>query len=577
MNKNDHRPTILIVDDSPGNIHLMGKLLSQDYQVLFATNGQDALTMAASALPDLVLLDVMMPEIDGFTVCNLLRNDERTRHIPVIIVTAMNDSDSETRGFTSGAVDFLTKPINPSSMRARVAVHLELKKQREELKAANAQLQEDSEFDILTGLPNRKLFQDRLKQAILAGERNNSIFSLLFIDLDRFKWVNDTLGHDAGDALLIEVAQRMKSVVRKSDTVARLGGDEFTVILSDILHESMAELVGRKILEQLSAPFQLQGQDVVISGSVGIAVFPGDGTSTTELAKNADIAMYQAKESGRNSLRFFSQELNRIAQRRMLLEADMRRACLKNEFFLEYQPKINSTSGKIIGMEALIRWEHPRDGILYPHKFIPIAEENGLIIEISAWVLHTSCRDAVSWADDGFPNLKLAVNLSAIQFREGDKLFDLVESALRETGFPAHHLELEITETMMLANTKHVSATLQKLRSMGVSIAMDDFGTGYSSLALLRSLPIQVIKIDGSFIKDLVSNSEDVDFVAAILLMAKKLGLHVVVEGVETAVQMDILKSHGGDDIQGYYFCPPLCGKAFHALLHGKIPLGGRN
>ncbi|MBF0127192.1 MAG: EAL domain-containing protein, partial [Magnetococcales bacterium] len=471
----------------------------------------------------------------------------------------------------------------------RVAVHLALKKQRETLERTNQllqqeiqerkrlerQLREQAEFDTLTGLPNRKLFQDRLSQALLHGERNQSRMALLFVDLDRFKWVNDTLGHDAGDLLLIQAAQRMKNVVRKSDTVARLGGDEFTIILSDILHESMVELVARKILEQLAIPFRLPGQEVAISGSVGIALFPDDGTSALELAKNADSAMYQAKASGRNTFGFFSPRINQQAHQRMTLEAEMRHACQQNEFFLDYQPKITLTTGRISGMEALLRWDHPRQGILFPHQFIPLAEGTGLITRIGAWVLRTACHEAAVWSATGFSDLKLAVNLSALQFRDGDKLVELVREVLEETGFPPYQLELEITETMMMGNTEQVCATLEKLRAMGISIAMDDFGTGHSSLALLKRLPIQIIKIDRSFICDLKEGSENTAFVAAILSMARQLRLHVVVEGVETLEQMRIMRNQGGDDVQGFFFSPPLGKEGFLALLQGRIPLGG--
>ncbi|MEO5333338.1 MAG: EAL domain-containing protein [Magnetococcus sp. YQC-5] len=575
MKPPDQRSTILVVDDAPDNIRIMKNILFGKYKVLFAINGQEAMVCAVAEQPDLVLLDVMMPEIDGFTVCAWLRDNPQTSDIPVIIVTAMHDIEAETRGFASGAVDFLTKPVNPPAVRARVAVHLTLKKQREALAQANTHLREMAEFDLLTGLPNRKLFHDRLQQAIMMGERNQRNFALLFVDLDRFKWVNDTLGHDAGDALLIDAARRMKGVVRKSDTVARLGGDEFTVILSDVLHESMAELVARKILEELSATFTLKGQEIVISGSIGIALFPEDGTTAQELTKSADNAMYQAKQAGRNALQFFSQEINLQAQQRAALEGEMRQACLNNEFFLDYQPRIKSSTGRMMGMEALVRWNHPREGTLFPSHFIPMAEGTGLIMQIGAWVLRNACRDATLWAENGFPDLQLAVNLSALQFREGERLLDLVQDILHETGFPAGNLELEITESMMMTNTEQVASTLEKLRDMGVSIAMDDFGTGHSSLALLKRLPIQILKIDRSFVSDLKPDSDNTAFIAAILSMARQLGLHVVVEGVETAEQLEILNSQGGDDVQGFFFCPPLGKEAFLELLRGKIPLGG--
>ncbi|MBF0427642.1 MAG: EAL domain-containing protein [Magnetococcales bacterium] len=581
--------TILIVDDAPDNIRMLANILIQDHHVIFATSGQQAMESAVANRPDLILLDVMMPEIDGFFVCSWLRENEKTCDIPVIMITAMNDSSAETRGFAAGAVDFLTKPVNPPVVRARVTAHLVLKKQRDELVRLNEQLQEEimectrleeklreqAEFDELTGLPNRKLFNDRLHQAILMGERKQRNFALMFVDLDRFKWVNDTLGHDAGDTLLIEVARRIKGVVRKSDTVARLGGDEFTVILLDILHESMAELVARKILEELCTPFLLKGEEVVISGSVGVSLFPADGSNAQELVKNADSAMYQAKHSGRNTFRFFSDEIDSKAHQRMKLEGEMRLAIQKEEFFLDYQPKIRLSTGRMTGVEALVRWNHPKEGVLSPNQFIPLAEGSGLILLMGAWVLRTACRDAMCWANEGFADLKLSVNLSALQFREGEKLLQMVEETLQETGFPAGNLELEITESMMIGNMEQVSITLQKLRGMGVNISMDDFGTGYSSLALLKDLPIQVIKIDRSFVRDLEKDDKSADFTSAIISMAKQLGLKVVVEGVETAAQLQILREQGGDEIQGFFFSPPLGRGAFLDLLQGQLPMGG--
>ncbi|MBF0214747.1 MAG: EAL domain-containing protein [Magnetococcales bacterium] len=581
--------TVLVVDDSPDNIRLLGNILVRDYRVLFATGGREAMESALTNLPDLVLLDVMMPEIDGFSVCAWLRGQEATRGIPVILVTAMNDIEAETRGFDAGAVDFLNKPVNPAAVRARVAAHLALKRQRDDLERANAQLQEEirqrkrleaqlreqAEFDALTGLPNRKLFHDRLQQAVLMGERRQRNFALLFVDLDRFKWVNDTLGHDAGDVLLVEVAKRLKGVVRKSDTVARLGGDEFTIILSDILHESMAELVARKVLEQLSTPFILKSQEVAISGSVGISLYPTDGGTPHELSRNADSAMYLAKQSGRNAYHFFSEEIDRQAHRRLTLEGEMRLAFQKDEFFIDYQPKVRLTTGCLTGLEALVRWDHPREGVLFPKQFIPLAEGTGMITEVGAWVLRTACSDAVCWIEEGFANLKLAVNLSSLQFRDGEKLVQMVEETLNETGFPARNLELEITESMMLGNTEQASTTLNRLRELGISIAMDDFGTGFSSLALLKSLPIQVIKIDRSFVRDLSPDGRNSAFTSAILSMARQLGLDVVVEGVESDQQIQILKEQGGDEVQGFFFSPPLGKDSFLDLLHGRLPLGG--
>lgn len=581
-------PVILVVDDMSENIRLIGKILNP-YHVRYATNGEDALKLAFADPPDLILLDIMMPGIDGFSVCAQLRNNSRTSDIPIIMITALTDPEAETRGFATGAVDFLTKPINPPMVRARVNAHLTIKKQRDDLKENNLELQREirqreqledqlrkqAEYDSLTGLPNRLVFKDRLQQAVLMAERNLLPFALLFIDLDRFKWVNDTLGHDAGDTLLIAVSRRLEKEIRKSDTVARFGGDEFTIILNNLVHVSMAELVARKILEQLNAPFLLKGQHITISGSIGIAIFPNDGTNDQDLARHADIAMYQAKELGRNSVQFYSEEINQLAIERMRMEEELRKAIANNELYLDYQPKIKTSSGHMTGMEALVRWNHPCRGVLFPVQFIKYAEDCGLIIPLGAWVLRTACRDAALWSKNGFEGLKLAVNLSALQLQDGTKLLELVRQCVEETGIHPHLLELEITESMMVSDSNQAASILTQLRDMGVSITLDDFGTGHSSLALLRSLPIQTIKIDRSFVSDLKAHSHNAHFIGAIIAMAKSLNLHVVVEGVENAEQLEIMKHHGGDEVQGFYFSPPLGKESFLDLLHGRLPMGG--
>ncbi len=771
----EHGATILVVDDAPENIQLLNHILRSKYRVLFATNGGEAIESAGKNRPDLIILDIVMPGMDGLQVCDQLQAQETTRDIPIIFITGKSDPKTETKGFTHGAVDFISKPINPPVVLARVKTHLELKRQRDDLatlsderkRVANSlrersvrlkervaertselslseqalkekttlldnilktsinmsiiavdlnfkiiyynptaekmfgykrdevigrtvqeihileevepsrftngiknvhatgehiyyveqpeeeggmvvesrvsatldpegrttgyilmsrditiarraeqalqnahdeleirveqrtkdlaesnallqkeiqerklleeKLREQAEFDILTKLPNRKLFHDRLQQAVLAATRSEQPFALMFIDLDRFKWVNDTLGHDAGDQLLIEASQRLTGVVRKSDTVARLGGDEFVVILPDFVHVSMVDLVANKILEQMIRPFHLKEQDICISSSIGIAIFPHDGFTADELVKNADSAMYQAKEAGRNGFQFFSKATNQKVHKRLQMETAMRNALNNDEFFIDYQPKITLKTGEITGMEALVRWNHPADGVLTPNSFIPHAEETGLILKIDAWVLKTACRDAAKWRASGFPELKLAVNLSALQFRNEEQLMNLVEEAIDETGFPAHNLELEITESMMVHNMELATSVLNRLKKLGVTIFMDDFGTGYSSLAMLKSLPIQALKIDRSFVHKLEQDKKNTAFISAIISMAQQLGIHVIAEGVENPKQLQILKNHGGTEVQGFFFSPPLGSDAFLQLLQGIIPLGGRS
>ena len=580
---------ILVVDDMSDNIQLLYHILQDEYQVYYATNGTDALQSTTEKQPDLILLDVTMPGMDGFSVCKQLKSNVETQAIPVIFITASGESAAEIEGFSCGAVDFITKPVNPSIVRVRVQTHLALQRQKKDLQQANDQLlkemqkrefleqklREQAEFDGLTKLPNRKLFHDRLEQSILLGKRTKHSFALMFIDLDRFKWVNDTLGHAAGDELLVEVAQRLSEVVRESDTVARLGGDEFTIILLDIMHNSMADLVAQKILEQMSKPFILKNQEVKISCSLGIATFPHNGFTSEMLLKNADSAMYQAKESGRNAFQFYSADMNQRIHKHLKRKDELFNAIQKQELFLEFQPKIRIESGKIIGMEALLRWNHPDDGIIYPKAIIPLAEETGLIIEIGAWVLQTACQQAARWRQAGYTQLKLAVNISVIQFREGESFVKIVKDTLQNTDLPANALELEVTESMMVGDLDLAFSILTQLQDMGITISLDDFGTGYSSLAVLKRLPVQTLKIDRSFVTHLECDPHGIAFISAITSMAKQLGLQIIAEGVESQAQLKIIQDHGGDDVQGFYYCPPIGKEAFLALLQGGIPLGG--
>jgi diguanylate cyclase (GGDEF)-like protein len=576
------KQTILAVSSCLDTKKILGKILQLDYQVFFADNSKDAIVQAGTKKPNIILIDVTAQNMDSLELCTKLQKSDTSQQIPVIFITEKHDSKSEAAGFECGAVDFLYKPLSPPMVQARVKTHIQLSKNAETLqnevsqrKSLEKQLHDQAKFDSLTKLPNRQLFQDRLQQALLWANRNKQPFALIFIDLDRFKWINDTLGHDSGDELLIEAAKRIKGVVRKSDTVSRLGGDEFTVILPEILHDSMADLMARKILEQMSLPFKLIKQEVVLSCSIGIAIYPNDGVTTEDLIINADSAMYQAKESGRDAFQFFSQDINKKVHRRLQLEREMREALQSGGFYLDYQPKVNIASGKIIGMEALVRWNHPTDGVLSPKEFIPLAEETGMIVKISAWVLKAACQDATCWIDAGYKDLKMSVNLSALQFRDSEELMALVEDTLKDSGLPAKNLELEITESLMVNNLDQASAILVRLREMGITISMDDFGTGYSSLALLKKLPIQTLKIDRSFIQNLEQDSDDSAFISAIISMAKQLNLHVVAEGVETSQQLQILKDNGGTEVQGFFYSPPLGSAAFLGLLKGHIPLGG--
>ncbi|MBF0589038.1 MAG: EAL domain-containing protein, partial [Magnetococcales bacterium] len=454
------------------------------------------------------------------------------------------------------------------SEREIVAIHDDVTEQKQ----LEMELKKKAEYDDLTGLPNRTLFRDRLEQAISLANRYKNSVALMFIDLDRFKQINDTMGHDAGDQLLVEASRRISGCVRESDTVARLGGDEFTVVLPAQIHPNYVELVARKILEQLAAPFLIQEENHFISGSIGITLYPEDGDNLEEILKNADSAMYQAKAAGRNAFKFFTTEMNDSALVRMKLENDLREALENQAFSVHYQPKVSLTTGQLMGMEALVRWEREEGEMVYPDQFIGIAEETGLIEPLGAWVLETACQEAKAWFDNDIRPMRVAVNLSARQLQQ-KHFIETVRGALETSGLPPAFLELEITESMMQENLQQTIATLLKLEQMGVHIAMDDFGTGYSSLSQLKRLPIHTLKIDKSFVRDITQNSEDAAIITAIISMAKALQLEVVAEGVEDEEQLAFLRQNACCAMQGYFFSRPLHRDDFHQFLTSRKSL----
>ena len=442
-----------------------------------------------------------------------------------------------------------------------------------ERRLSEEKIRYQANFDALTALPNRSYFTTLLASAISMAQRHKFKVALMFIDLDRFKWVNDNLGHAAGDLLLIEVAKRLKAVLRLNDTVARLGGDEFTVIAQSITSADQARMVADKILEQLNTPFYLDGQKAQISGSIGITLFPDDADSSETLLKNADQAMYTVKEAGRGDIQFYTDKMHQDSIRRMRLVKDLENAIKNEEFILYYQPKVNLKQGKIIGMEALVRWEKPGEGIIPPDEFIPLSEETGLIKMVGAYVLETACRENQRWIDAGFGPLKVAVNISPRQFQDGEKLIQMIEDALEKTHLSPHYLELEITESMMMVNVGQAVEIMNKIKDMGVSMSIDDFGTGYSSLGSLKNFPISALKIDKSFVMDITKNTDDAAIVSAIISMAKQLNIEVIAEGVEKVEHVTFLTKAGCTDIQGYYYSPPLSVVQFEELLNNPRSL----
>jgi diguanylate cyclase (GGDEF)-like protein/PAS domain S-box-containing protein len=424
-------------------------------------------------------------------------------------------------------------------------------------KVAEERVQFLAYYDALTGLPNRILLQDRITTALAGARRRKEKVAILFLDLDRFKIINDSLGHSIGDVLLQEVAARLKSWARGQDTVSRVGGDEFVIVLTSIGQETDAAVAAQRIVNAMSTEFSIRGHSLNVTCSIGVSIFPQNGIDGETLIKNADAAMYCAKQNGPNKIQFFTEDLNAQMVERLTLENGLRLALARKELFLVYQPQIDIATGAVVGLEALIRWQHPLLGLVPPDRFIQIAENCGLIVPIGEWVLRTACSQARKWQDDGFYPVRVAVNVSAVQFRQ-DGFRDLIRDVLRETGLAPQHLELELTESLLLTNADVVSSILQDLNKMGVSLAIDDFGTGYSSLSYLKRLRVDKLKIDRTFIRDIATDSDDAAITTAIISMAKSLNLKVIAEGVEDEAQMSFLREHHCDEIQGYFFSRPV-------------------
>jgi diguanylate cyclase (GGDEF)-like protein len=454
--------------------------------------------------------------------------------------------------------------------------NLELAASKEQAESVAKRMQFHAHHDALTGLPNRVLLNDRIKSELAHARREQSLMALLFLDLDRFKIINDSLGHATGDQLLRIISRRIKDCIREGDTVARLGGDEFMVLLPRITSASDAGRIGNKIIESLTDPVACNGHDLHITTSVGISIYPFDGTDSDTLVKNADISMYRAKELGRNKVVYYTAELNAGSRKQLALETSLRKALERNELRLSYQPKIDITRNSIVGVEALLRWQRPGMGYISPQDFIPIAEESGMIMPIGEWVLHTAFRQLKAWHAAGFPELTMAVNLSSVQLaRSGFE--NVLESALAESGINPALAELEVTENVAMKNMETATATLEKLKKMGVTIAMDDFGTGYSSLSYLRRLPIDTVKIDQSFVCEIPDNIEDVLIAQAIIAMAKSLNMNLVVEGIETVRQLNFFKQQGCRVVQGYLFSKPVEAVAISDMLRAETAPGAIN
>lgn len=453
--------------------------------------------------------------------------------------------------------------------RCRVAYHVASYNDITARKEAEKRIEHLAHHDVLTGLYNRYSLTSRLQQVVVNARREGEQLAVMFIDLDRFKIINDTLGHGAGDALLIQVASRLKAAVRESDIVGRLGGDEFVVVVTGLADANVAASLSSKIRQAIGEPYEVEGRPLHTTPSVGVAVFPNDGEDAETLMRNADTAMYHAKEQGRNAVQFFTEAMNASAQERLELESDLRRAIDGGELVLHYQPQVRADSGRLCGVEALVRWQHPKRGLLPPGKFIPLAEETGLIGGLGTWVLDEATRQQAAWRAEGFTGFKMAVNLSAVQLRSSE-LVAQVRDAIARHALLAGDLELEVTESVAMADPERAISLLRELRELGAELAIDDFGTGYSSLAYLKRLPIHTLKLDRAFVRDIESDPNDAAISSATLALAHSLGLQVVAEGVETDAQRLFLCERGCEVLQGYLFDPPLNADVLRERWQGR-------
>jgi len=700
---------ILVVDDEElVRIFAREALEQAGFEVCEASNGSQALEQCISRHPDLIVMDVVMPVMDGFSACSKLRESAEGARVPILIMTALDDADSIARAYEHGATDFIAKPMNATILGHRVrymlrgsvtlnallrsearlglaqriakignwewhpstgrftaspelcrlmgisqqdfggtkeaflqivheedrdrvgqtlnaivderkpcdidhrillpngedfTVNLQAEavfddqlravtivgtaKDISERKRSEREIHRLAYYDSLTGLPNRVLFKDRLTQALAHARRYQSTLAVLFLDLDRFKVINDTLGHNVGDLLLKQAADRLTDSVRHSDSIgrsiekeethelARLGGDEFTALLTNIRDPQDAGAVARRIFEALARPFLIDGHEISVTASVGIAIFPTDGDSVDLLLKSSDIAMYHAKDQGRNNFQFYSGTMNALAAERLEMENDLRKALERHEFIVYYQPQVDIRTNRIIGAEALVRWCHPHRGMLLPAEFLPVAIETGMIRKLDQEVLFVACRQNKAWQDAGHTPIRVSVNVSNSFFHRAS-LTSAVARALQKTHLGPDYLELELTESITMRQVETSITMLQELRAMGVRLSIDDFGTGYSSLSHLQRFPLNMLKIDQSFVLDVTRNTANASITRAIISLAHSMGLSVLAEGVETDEQLAILREQGCDEAQGHFFGRPMPGDQLAQLLTGSTPYQGR-
>jgi predicted signal transduction protein with EAL and GGDEF domain len=568
---------ILVVDDDQ-NVRILTRqcLEAENMIVVEASNGFEAIDIFVRERPDLVFMDVEMPGMTGLEACQRIRELPQGESIPIMIVTGSDDRESIDKGFEAGATQYKTKPVNWSLLGRDVQYMLRASSAFNSLKRQEDRLRYLAYYDPLTSLPNRRSFNEQLSRILKRSQRHNATAALLFIDLDHFKRINDSIGHARGDSLLVEIAKRLTMELREEDAInyfsetsaeeggdsdgateiARLGGDEFTVVLSDVMNIADIEKVARRILSSLSEPIALQSHNPVVTPSIGIALYPQDGKDPDTLVRNADTAMYVAKAEGRACYRFYNEEMNSKAVEQLKMEEELREAMRNHELELRYQPQVDSNTGEVVSMEALVRWKHPTRGMVSPQEFIPVAESTGQIIELGEWVMGEVSRHCLYWDTLGLNKFRVCVNISPLQFNQSN-LPEWIAEFLDQSGLPPERLELELTESAIMNDAETNIEKLRALKALGVDLAVDDFGTGYSSLSYLKRFPIDTLKIDHSFIADL-DTPDGAAIVDAILALAKTLNLRVIAEGIENEPQLAYLVKKGCDLLQGFYFARPI-------------------
>lgn len=550
---------IIIANDDPTTLLLLRHILvSSNYDITEARSGHEIIELCRDYPYDLAILDLVMPGMDALAVCREL-TFQISMPPPILIITSLDDDLSLNAAFEVGATDYITHPINWSVFRHRVKRIVQAEKNHKSLR----QLQF---HDTLTGLPNRALLLDRLESAILRSQRNQSILALMMVDIDNFKLINESLGHEHGDQIILSVARRLEQSIRDTDTLSRIGADEFNMIIENISRAEDVGLMANKFCRAIEHTLTILDQDIHIDASIGISVFPQDGTDSSTLLSHADAALQRAKEQGGHVCEFYSPALGRKVNRRLSLENNLRNALRNDELIVYYQPKVDLKTGVASGIEALVRWAHPGQGLISPDEFIPIAEETSMIIPLGQRVIEQACRQFSLWQQQNFPVNNISINVSARQFKEQD-LVGLLNENLQEYNLDPRCIELELTESTLLKHEQEASKKLDRLHNMGLKISIDDFGTGYASLSYLKRLPIDVLKIDRSFTDGVLHDPDDITIIHAINGLGKGLGLKLVAEGIETNAQLGKFTELGVDYGQGYLWSPPCSADDYTRLL----------